>query len=308
MFDARQAGAGATRATAGVLAPFIEAPLPGPLHDLTLESFHLYPGFVAGVSTASGTGIEYRRCGTFEAAVSAADEERLRGVADAASAAGLHPEWNTAKRGLLIREQGYVRVEQLMAGLRRSAERHGGLFHEQEPITRTEPRHEEVVVHTPERSLTCGVLVVAAGSWSNAVVPEPIGVRPVRGQLLRLHWPGPPLPHVMWRHDCYIVPWVDGTILVGATVEDVGFDERITAAGVGDLLQALRRFLPEAADATFLEARAGLRPATAEGVPVIRPSRQSPRVVYATGHYRNGILLAPLTARRVADLVGAAKG
>jgi glycine oxidase len=303
VFDARQPGAGATYATAGVLAPFIETPSPGPLRDLMLESFRLYPAFVAAVSAASGVGIEFRRCGTFELADSGADEDRLRRVADAARSAGLQAEWHEANRGLLIRDQGYVRVEQLIAGLRGSAERHGALFHVQEPIDRTELRGDGVVVHTPVRTLSCGALVVAAGSWSGAVVPEPVGVRPVRGQLLRLHWRRAPLPHILWSHDCYVVPWSDGTILVGATVEDVGFDERITAGGVGGLLRALHRLLPQAEDATFLEARAGLRPAAADGMPIIRPSTKSPRVIYATGHYRNGILLAPLTARLVADLL-----
>lgn len=307
VFDARQVGAGATYATAGVLAPFIEAPASSPLHDSMLESFHLYAGFVASVSAASGADIEYRRCGTVEVAAGTADEERLSRVAEAARAAGFHAEWDEANRGLLVREHGYVRVEQLMAGLRRSAERQGTVFYEREPIGRTERRGDDLVVHTPVRSLTCGALVVAAGSWSNAVLPEPVGVRPVRGQLLRLQWRGAPLPHILWSHDCYLVPWSDGTILVGATVEDVGFDERITAAGIGGLLQALGRLLPQAADATFLEARAGLRPAAADGMPIIRPSMKSPRVIYATGHYRNGILLAPLTARRVADLVDALK-
>jgi glycine oxidase len=92
-------------------------------------------------------------------------------------------------------------------------------------------------------------------------------------------------------------------VLVGATVEDVGYDERTTAAGVRDLLDAVCELLPEAWRATFVEARVGLRPATADGLPIIGRSATVPGVVYATGHYRNGILLAPLTAQVVADLV-----
>jgi glycine oxidase len=108
---------------------------------------------------------------------------------------------------------------------------------------------------------------------------------------------------VLWGKDCYVVPWQDGTVLVGATVEDVGFDERTTAAGVRDLLDAVCDLLPEAWGATFLEARAGLRPATEDGLPVIGRSTEAPGVIYATGHYRNGVLLAPLTAAIVADLI-----
>jgi glycine oxidase len=130
-----------------------------------------------------------------------------------------------------------------------------------------------------------------------------VDVRPVRGQLIRLAWRAQPLTHVLWGQDCYIVPWQDGTVLVGATVEDVGFDARTTAAGVRDLLDAVCDLLPEAWTATFLEARAGLRPASADGLPIIGRSSQIDGLVYATGHFRNGVLLAPLTAAVVADLV-----
>jgi glycine oxidase len=92
-------------------------------------------------------------------------------------------------------------------------------------------------------------------------------------------------------------------VLVGATVEDVGFDERTTVAGVRDLLGAACELVPELWRASFVEARAGLRPATASGLPIIERSPDNPKVVYATGHFRNGVLLAPLTAQRVADLV-----
>ena len=94
-----------------------------------------------------------------------------------------------------------------------------------------------------------------------------------------------PLSHVIWGKDCYVVPWRDGTVLVGATVEEVGFDERTTAAGVRDLLDAVCELLPEAWGATFLEARAGLRPATPDALPIIGPSPSIEGVVYATGHY-----------------------
>ena len=313
VFDPRPAGGGATHATAGVLAPFIEAPSTGPLQDLTLESFRLYDDFVSSVQGDSGIAVEYRRCGTFEVASSGNDEERLSRVAGMARAAGVAAQWQESApddagwvfggRGLLIPSQGYVRVEQLIAALRQGAERRGARFYEGEAILRVDPSENRIVVQTAGRRVSCDVLVVAAGSWSDSVGGEIVGVRPVRGQLLRLRWGGRPLPHVLWSHDCYLVPWTDGTLLVGATVEDVGFDERVTAGGVRTLLDAVCRLLPATADATFLDARAGLRPASADGLPVIRPSARWRRVIYATGHYRNGILLAPVTARRVAEMV-----
>ena len=313
VFDPRQVGGGATHATAGVLAPFIEAPAPGPLQELTIESFRLYDDFVARAQ-ATGVAVEYRRCGTFELAQTLDDGERLRAGARRAHAAGFDAEWaqlslaggaDDTAQGLLVPSQGYVRVEQLLRALRHGVEQRGGRFNEGEGVQRIEPAPTHVTLQTGRRRFSCEAVIVAAGSWSDSLGDETIGVRPVRGQLVRIAWPGSPLRHVLWTHDCYVVPWMDGTHLVGATVEDVGFDERVTVEGVAGLLRSVAHVLPGAADATFLEARSGLRPATPDGLPVIRPSGRTSRIIYATGHYRNGILLAPLTSRRVADLVQA---
>jgi glycine oxidase len=112
------------------------------------------------------------------------------------------------------------------------------------------------------------------------------------------------LRHAVWGPGCYLVPWGDGTILVGATVEHVGFDERPTAAAVAQLLQAAVELLPPLADATFLEVRVGLRPGTPDDLPIVGPSQRIEGLIYATGHYRNGALLTPLTADAVAELAG----
>jgi glycine oxidase len=149
-------------------------------------------------------------------------------------------------------------------------------------------------------------VVVAAGSWSGQIDIEgvpPLPVRPVRGQLLQLSWEGLPLRRIVWGPRCYLVPIAAGSILVGATVEDAGFDERTTVAGVRDLLDSACDLVPHLWQATFVGARVGLRPGTADEMPIIGRSSRMPGLVYATGHYRNGVLLAPLTARMVADLV-----
>ncbi len=132
-------------------------------------------------------------------------------------------------------------------------------------------------------------------------VPPP--VRPVRGQLLHLRFASPPLSRVVWGAAAYLVPWVDGSVLVGATVEDAGFDDSVTVAGIRGLLDAAVELLPAAQFAAFTDARAGLRPATPDELPIVGRSSTMPGVYYATGHYRNGVLLAPLTAVMIADLV-----
>jgi glycine oxidase len=121
--------------------------------------------------------------------------------------------------------------------------------------------------------------------------------------LLQISWEGPALRRIVWGPRCYLVPVAVGSILVGATVEDAGFDERTTVAGVRDLLDGACDLVPHLWQAAFVGARVGLRPATADEMPIIGRSARMPGLVYATGHFRNGVLLAPLTARMVADLV-----
>jgi glycine/D-amino acid oxidase-like deaminating enzyme len=166
-----------------------------------------------------------------------------------------------------------------------------------------------------DRTIDGDAVIVAAGSWTPeiAVLPDwtadperptmPPPVKPIRGQLLRLRSAHRIAPHVLWGSGCYIVPWQRGTVLVGATVEDVGFDDEPTVAGVQDLLAAATSLVPALRGAVFEQVRVGFRPMAADELPIIGRSSTMPRVFYATGHYRNGILLAPLTAKLMADLV-----
>jgi glycine oxidase len=125
----------------------------------------------------------------------------------------------------------------------------------------------------------------------------------VRGQLLYLGWNTAPVSTIVWGPRCYVVPRLDGTVLVGATVEEAGFDERSTADGVRELLDAVCELLPAAREATFLGVRVGLRPATPDELPVIGADPEVPGLIHASGHYRNGVLLAPVTACAIADLI-----
>lgn len=319
MFEARSVGSGATQASAGVLAPYIEGHDRGPLFDLTVRSLQLYEDFVATASSESGIAVEYRRCGTLEIALARDAAERLRAVRaahpdsrlewlDPRDARKLEPALPASIEGALLAPMhGYVAVPALTEALVWAALRHGLQLETAHRVTRIRNEGGRPSVETDDGTVwSADQVVVAAGSWTGQIVAEEnagAAVRPVRGQLLRLGWRGTPLNHVIWGPHCYAVPWRDGTVLVGATVEDVGFDERATAAGVRDLLDAVSELLPEAWRATFIEARVGLRPATLDGLPVIGRSVNIPGLVYATGHFRNGILLAPLTAKLVADLV-----
>jgi glycine oxidase len=320
LFEARTVGAGATQASAGILAPYIEGHDRGLLFELGLRSLGMYDAFVRDVCDESGLGVEYRRCGTLEVAADPATATRLRALdggtlrwLDPAAARGQEGALASAIEGaLLAPEHGYVAVPMLMDALAWAALRHGVQIEAGHRVTSVRVDSGRVSIGTDDgTSWTAETVVIAAGSWAGHLdVPDEgaAAVRPVRGQLLRLQWRGAPLQHIVWGPDCYVVPWQDGTVLVGATVEDVGFDERTTAAGVRDLLDGVCELLPEAWRATFLEARVGLRPATPSGLPFIGASERSPRLLYATGHYRNGVLLAPLTAQLIGDLIVDGRG
>ena len=320
IFESRSVGAGATHASAGVLAPYIEAHDRGPLFDLTLESLAMYDQFVSEVSAEAGIDVEYRRCGTVEVAMDPESTARLReqvenqteGVVqwlDAAATRLLEPALSeSVQGGLFAAVHGYVSVPELTEALAWAALRHGAQLETTDRVTTIRPAGPGLTVLTADGMVwRTDQVVVAAGSWSGQIATEPAPrpqVKPIRGQLLRLRWHGEPLRHIIWGPDCYVVPWENGMVLVGATVEDVGFDERVTVAGVRRLLAAVTELLPDAQQATFVDARAGLRPASKDGLPIIRRSSDAvPHLIYATGHYRNGVLLAPLTAKLVADLV-----
>jgi glycine oxidase len=315
VLESRTAGAGATQASAGVLAPYIEAPAESPLQALTVRSLAMYDRFIAELRRDTDVAIEYARCGTLEVAFDAASADRLKSLGEWTRSVGVESRWIDASGvrdlepaaaatagGLVVPSHGYVRASQLTAALLDAARRAGAAFEPNRRVDRVEFGGDGVLVAAGEARYRARTVVIAAGSWSTALA-DATAVRPVRGQLLQLQVSGSVLQRVLWSESCYMVPWNDGTVLVGATVEDVGFDERTTGAGVRDLLAAATAVLPALADATFVTARAGLRPLTPTGLPVIERSREHPALISATGHYRNGILLAPLTAQLVGELV-----
>jgi glycine oxidase len=319
LVDERTVGMGATQASAGILAPYIEAHETSPLFDLTVRSLDLFDEFVERVSSDSGIPIAYRRTGTLDVATDEAGMGTLRATAAALARRGIGADLldGAAARleephvtgdvmaGLLITAHGFVAAGELTQAVALAARRGGAQLFEQRHVKRIGRVNGAIVVETDRGPLEANAVVLAAGSWSGAIAIDGLSarvpVRPVRGQLVYLAWHGPPLRRVVWSPRCYLVPWADGTVLVGATIEEAGFDERATVAGVRGLLEAVCEITPHALDAGFAGARVGLRPATSDDLPVIGASQVVPNLMYATGHYRNGVLLAPLTARLVAD-------
>ncbi len=130
-----------------------------------------------------------------------------------------------------------------------------------------------------------------------------VPVKPIRGQLIQLRAEAGAIHRVIWGPDGYLVPWPDGAVLVGSTVEDVGFDEGHTDEAVARLKAAAASLVPSLASAEITSIRTGLRPKGPDDVPLLGPSTAVPGLVYATAHYRNGVMFAPLTVKLVSDLV-----
>ena len=320
VIDCRDVGQGATQASAGVLAPFVEAHAGSPVLDLGARSLDLYDQFVARVVEDSGSTVQYLRTGTLEVATDDAFLARLRDLGKVYRANGVEVEYLDAKAiravepqlsgnvlgGLLVHTHGFVGATDLTHALRRAACVHGVTFVTSVSATKVSKLSDGLRVETGVSDFSCDVVVLAAGSWSGQVEiedAEPTPVRPIRGQLLHLGWPAPPLTRVVWARRCYLVPWTDGSVLAGATMEDVGFDERATVSGIQELLHLTQEIVPTSGAAWFKGVRVGLRPGTPDDLPVIGPSAKLPGLIFATGHFRNGILLAPLTASIVGDWV-----
>ncbi len=319
LIERRRVAGGATQASAGILSPYIEGHGSADLLALGVRSLGMYDDFVRRAESGSGRSIPYGRVGTLEVALAedstdelqaAAERHRSRGIRatlfDGAGAKGAEPLLaDGVSAALLIEEHAYVGAEALSDALATAAARAGAEFVTAQVTAVTRNGHD-LAVHTDSRTFRAGTVILAAGSWSGVVAIDglpTLPVRPVRGQLVHLKWSGSPLAHITWGARCYLVPWPDGSVLVGATVEDAGFDERATVAGVRDLLEAACELVPSTWQASFVEARAGLRPASPDEMPIVGRSARIPNLVFATAHYRNGILLAPLTAKLVGDLV-----
>ena len=310
VFDDRPVAGGATQASAGMLAPHVEAHAGGPMLDLSVRSLDLYDDWIGQVRRESEIDVEHGTIGTLEVALTTDRTDDLRRSGrrhgawlDPADVARAFPELAPAAGALLTPEHGYVAAPQLATALARAAEGRGAVFR-RDRVTAVTRHGSGLRVSTSAGDLDAETVVLAAGAWTNAIqgIRTP-PLRPVRGQLLQLAWQDSPLSTILWGPDCYIVPRRDRTVLVGATVEDVGFDERTTPAGVSGLLDAACALVPGMHAATLLEARAGLRPATPDDLPVIGPDPIVRGLFHASGHYRNGVLLAPITAQVIADLI-----
>jgi glycine oxidase len=320
-------GGGAARVAAGMLAAVTEHHHgEQELLALNLESAHRWPVFAEELSAASGMDVGYRRTGTLAVALDTDDRAELRELAELHRLHGLSSEWLTGREcrrlepmlapgvrgGLRVDGDHQADPRLLAAALVVACERAGVLFHRRRAL-RLEVAGGRAagVVLEDGAALSAGRVVLAAGSRSGELdgVPEEVRppVRPVKGQVLRLTVPPVYAPFlsrtvraVVRGSAVYLVPRENGELVVGATSEELGFDTTVTAGGVWTLLRDARELLPGITELPLTETLAGLRPGSPDNAPLLGPTALD-GLLLATGHYRNGVLLTPVTGDVMAE-------
>jgi glycine oxidase len=324
VYDRAEAGRGASWAAAGMLAAAVETePGEEALLGLNLESQRTWPDFARELEAASGISVGYRDEGTIVVALTRDDAEQLRFTYDFQKGLGLDLEWLSgaeARRrephlrpgipaAVLSPRDHQVDNRQLARSLAEAARRAGAVIYEHAPVREVEITNGRVTaIVTDCRREHAEAVVLAAGAWSREIAGIPAArlppVRPVKGQMLALSMEpaNPLLRHVLWLPRGYLVPRRDGRLVVGGTVEERGFDDRITAGGLLALIEGAWRALPGIEELPVAETWVGFRPGSRDDAPILGPSGID-GLVFATGHHRNGILLTPLTAEIVSEYV-----
>ncbi len=311
-------GAEASAAAGGMLAPQLEAAGPGPYLELALRSRGLWPAFAEEVARASGIDVDYRRAGILKCAFDEADLQHLsseeawqRGsslrceLLDGEAARAREPMLSKAVVGALhLPDDHSIDPSRFLPALVEAARRAGVELRQAEVKALKVQGGAAAGLELDSGALAADWVVNAMGAWSTRV--EGFGlaadtVRPIRGQIVEVASAKQP-GFTTGSRLGYVLPRLDGRVIAGSTKEDVGFAKAVTAGGTRSILSGALEVLPGLADAPLTHSWSGLRPLSKDELPLIGPGGID-RVIWATGHYRNGILLAPITARLVAQVV-----
>lgn len=326
IFETGQTGRGAGRVAAGMVAPISEYGFEDDVFlELGAESFRLYPEYLSTLREDSGTEVDIDGRGTLAVAVRRDDVEAMRRVYDFRARRGLPVEWlsGSAARefepllsprvtaGMWTADDCHIDTHRLLDALVAACRTRGVEIRENEAVIGVATRHGRVVgVETANGVTEVDTVVVAAGCRSSDIagIPESATppVRPVKGQIVVLRAaPECDVRHVIRAPEAYIVPKSDGRLLVGATQEEMGFDETPTAGPVMRLIERAWEVVPAIYECAFESVEVGLRPGSRDHLPIIGPTEVD-GLHFATGHFRHGILLSPVTAEAICE--GVTKG
>jgi glycine oxidase len=294
VLDRGEPGSEASSAAAGMLAA-TDPETPPALRPLAMESARMFPGLVEKVENSSDMQVDFR-VGTIALLADAAQAPDHYRNLSAVELQRLEPFVHASGLSAFYVREGSVDPRLLMQAALAAA-RNFGIEIRRNTALKTIRRHADALeAMTDAGTFTSRSVIDCRGAWSG------IPVRPRKGQMLYVQPQASLLQHVLRAPDVYIVPRSSGKILVGATVEDVGYDKSVNPSTIRYLLSLAAKYVAELASAPITESWAGLRPGTPDDLPIIGPTG-TPGVFVATGHFRNGILLAPVTAKIVADLV-----
>lgn len=305
IFDRTQFGTEASWAAGGMIAD-LDPHLPPELQSLATASAELYPTFVRQVEEVSGAKIDFRTEGTIDFLEHAVDE--IAGRLWRISTDEVHrlePEVKPADLAYFMREN-CVDPRTLVGALLKAVSSSGVECHPNDAVQKLLLTGNRVTgVQAASGQYTANLVVNCAGAWASQIAPVSMGTRPVKGQMLALTFRGestPLLKHVVRSRFCYIIPRSSGRLVVGSTIEPGGFDKSLNAYRIKRLHEAAIHLVPKLRDAVVAETWCGLRPGTMDNLPVLgRTSLDG--YIAATGHYRDGVLLAPITAKIVGRLV-----
>lgn len=319
VFERGRAGHEASRAAAGMLSPQCEAQGPGPFFDFCLRSRAMYRSFAEELTEASGIDVGYKDDGTLFVVLEGDDQEERIEWASWQLEAGLSIEHLSAEdtrklepgvtelatRAIFLPGEHQIENRRLMDALEAAMKRTAvELIEEAEVSALTTESGRVTGVVSAGKRFDAGVVIVAAGAWSSQLL-EPLGLNvkviPARGQMIAVRARACPLKRVLHSSKVYVVPRNDGRILIGATVEYAGFHKAVTAGAINQLLSAAVELVPSIANCEIVEMWCGLRPDTVDHLPIIGASGVD-NLLLALGHFRNGILLAPITAESVTQL------
>jgi len=323
LIERGQLGAEASWAAGGILGPQVEADRVDDFLQLACASRDLYPAFANALNEESGTDVELDTTGTLYLAFTQEDENELRRRLEWQTQAGLSVELLNARetRALepclsakvrcALRFPNDVQVEnrKLLEALTIANNKLGVRVVTDCEVRAVRVEHEHVrAVETALGVVSAPFVVLAAGAWTSLInSPDaplpPIEMEPVRGQMLCFAASPPIAHHVLYSSHGYLVPRRDGRVLAGSTAERVCFDRSVTSEGMNAIKTMTREISPSIAGLPFVSSWTGFRPRAADGLPVLGPCAGIEGLFYATGHYRNGILLAPVTGELIAKAI-----
>jgi len=321
VIDKDALGSQSTRAGAGMLGAQVEMDAPGPLYDLGIRSRALFAGWREELLDLSGIDIELQTAGICRVAVDEADRLALLERAKWQQAAGQRAEWleedqfrkevggqlQSQYGALYLPDDHQVRNPQLLHALVHSAMHYGADFREATAMTGFLMANGAVQgVMTLNGPIRADRVVIASGAWTGLLTDSlslNIPVFPVKGQAFFLDTFAAPNPYTIFTHGCYILPKRNGQIYVGATEEHAGFDRRPNLGSLAKLSSQAVALMPSLGSLPFAQTIAGLRPGSPDGLPFLGPVPGIGGLYIASGHFRNGVLLAPITAQVMTDVL-----